>query len=170
MSKLFLIIGLVLIQIPGICKLSNERAPTFNDSVRYIIVTSSHDGQNMTKFDRERGGVILFEFDGKTLVNMSNLSEIDKSKSFGQITNFKTDTVYTTGGKYKHLNILFDWNFKNDYDADTGIAKVKFQETESSYGTNFMIQITIQKTGELIEYFGYREGAKNPDVLTETIW
>ncbi len=170
MRKPFLIIGLILIQIPGICKLSNARAPAFNDSLKYIILTSSHDGQNMTKFDRERGGVILFEFADKTLVNMTNLSVIDKSKSFGHITNYKTDTVYTTGGKYKHLNILFDWNFKNEYDANTGIAKIKFQETESSYGINFMIQITIQKTGELIEYFGYRVGTRNPDVLTETIW
>lgn len=154
----------------GITQLSCAQNQLSSDSVKYIILSSRHDGKNMSKFDTERGGVILFEFVGTALTQMSNISEVDNCKSFGEVSNYQSDTTYLSTEKYKLISTSFSWNYKNDFDSATGMALIKFKEKTSAYGTNFVLQMFIEKTGGIIEYSGYKEGTRDPAVLTETIW
>ena len=70
----------LIVFIMGITQLSCAQNQLSSDSVKYIILSSRHDGKNMSKFDTERGGVILFEFVGTALTQMSNISEVDNCK------------------------------------------------------------------------------------------
>lgn len=163
-------IGYLIIFIIAMPQLSCAQNQFSSDSVKYTILSSKHDGENMSKFDVERGGVILFEFEGKALTHMSNISEVDNCKSFGEVSNYKSDTTYINGAKYKLISTSFSWNYKNDFDSATGMALVKFKEKETAYGTNFVLQMFIEKTSEIIEYSGYKDGTRDPFVLTENIW
>jgi hypothetical protein len=175
-SKLFVIIGgallviLGIIQLIGINLLISSQYSLTEDSAKYIILKSKLDGEEMSKMDVERGGVILFEFAGKTLTQMSNISEVDNCESFGEVSNYQSDTTYLGGEKYKLISTSFSWNYKNDYDSATGMALVKFKEKTSAYGTDFVLHMYIEKTGEIIEYSGYKDGTRDPAVLTENIW
>jgi hypothetical protein len=175
-SKLFVIIGGVLLLILGIIQiirinlLISSQDLSKNDSAKYIILKSKLDGEDMSKMDVERGGVILFEFTGKTLTQMSNISEVDNCESFGEVNNYQSDTTYISAEKYKLISTSFSWNYKNDYDSATGTAMVKFKEKTSAYGTDFVLHMYIEKTGEIIEYSGYRYGTLDPAVLKENIW
>lgn len=169
-NKLFFIIGVFLFTILGIIQLTSSQDLSTKDSSRYVILKSRIDGEDMSKMDRERGGVILFEFTGKPLTQMSNISEVDNSKSFGEVSNYVSDTAYLGNEKYTLVNASFSWNYKNDYDTATGVALVKFKEKTSAYETNFVLNMYIKKTGEIIEYSGYRDGTRDASVLIETIW
>jgi hypothetical protein len=166
----FLFIRYLIVLIMGMPQLSCAQNQLSTDSVKFIILSSKYDGKNMTKFDVERGGAILFEFEGKALTQMSNISEVDNCKSFGEVSNYKSDTTYLSDRTYKLVNTSFSWNYKNDYDSATGMALVKFKEKETAYGTNFVLQMLIEKTSEIIEYSGYKYGTRDPFVLTENIW
>jgi hypothetical protein len=163
-------IGYLIVFIMGITQLSCAQNQLSSDSVKYTILSSRHDGKNMSKFDTERGGVILFEFVGTKLTQMSNISEVDNCKSFGEVSNYQSDTTYLSTEKYKLVSTSFSWNYKNDFDSATGMALIKFKEKTSAYGTNFVLQMFIENTREIIEYSGYKEGTRDPAVLTETIW
>lgn len=168
--RVVFIIGFVLLVILGIIQLTSCQDLSANDNAKYIILKSKLDGEDMSKMDVERGGVILFDFTGKRLTQISNISEKEKSKSFGQISKFVSDTTYLSAEKYKLISTSFSWHYKNDYDSATGMALVKFKEKTSAYGTNFVLHMYIEKTGEMIEYSGYKDGTRDPTVLTETVW
>jgi hypothetical protein len=169
-NKVLLITGGFFLLIIGMMYLAYPNNQLPSGTVKYNILSSKHDGENMSKFDVERGGAILFEFEGKALTQMSNLSEVDNCKSFGEVSNFQSDTTYLNGAKYKLISSSFNWNYKNDFDSATGTALIKFKEKTSAYGTDFVLQMYIEKTREIIEYSGYRYGTLDPTVLTENIW
>lgn len=135
----------------------------------FRITKSYLDGQNLSNFDIKRGGILIFDIANNRINNFKNYSEIDKSQSYGMADEYKADTGYIKGSKYRIINASFKWHFKNDYDSISGIALVELSRKETIYGTDFSLRMDVLNSGELIEYIGYKEGTRSSYILNETI-
>lgn len=142
----------------------------FSKSEKYIIAKSSHNGINMTKFDTERGGKLIFELDQQNPIKLINYSSVDKTSSFGLVYDFFSDTIKSNDSKFIEVKSIFKWKFKNDYDNASGIAEVLFNQKQTNYGIDFYLKIVIPKKNEKIEYRGYKEGTRSEFVLSETVF
>ena len=140
------------------------------DNTETFRITKSYmNGENISKFDIERGGVLIFDVANARINNLKNYSEVDKTESFGIVDDYISDTVNIEGASYRKMNTSFKWHFQNDYDSLYGIALIEFNQKETAYGTDFKLKMSVVSTGELIEYSGYKEGTRSSFILNETI-
>lgn len=137
---------------------------------KFIITKSKHNGDNMSKFDIDRGGEFLFEIKGNRIIRFINNSRIDSTASFGSIKDFKTDTISNNSALKLEIRSSFIWDFKNDYDNDSGIAIISFLQKHSNYSVDFYLKMTLPKTGERLEYWGYKQGTRDESLLSETVF
>lgn len=164
MKHIYLIFTLLLFQLTGFSQDS-----TFSTD-KYVITKSRHNGEDMSKFDLERGGELIFEILGHRPLRFINNSRIDSTASFGFIKDFKTDTIFASGAPILQIRSSFSWNFKNDYDNDSGIANISFQQKRTNYSVDFYLKMTLPITGERLEYWGYKQGTRDESVLSETVF
>lgn len=137
---------------------------------RYVITKSIHNGDNMSKFDIDRGGEFLFEIKENKIIRFINNSRIVSTASFGSIKDFKTDTVSICYAPILEIRSSFIWDFKNDYDKDSGMANISFLQKHTNYCVDFYLKMTLPKTGEHLEYWGYKQGTRDEFILTETVF
>ena len=64
---------------------------------KFIITKSKHNGEDMSKFEIDRGGELVFEIVGHRPLRFINNSRIDSTASFGSIKDFKTDSISMSG-------------------------------------------------------------------------
>lgn len=164
MKHIYLILCLLLFQLIGF-----SQDPTFTTD-KYVITKSRHNGDDMSKFDIDRGGELIFEIVGHRPLRFINNSRIDSSASFGSIKDFKTDTISTNGALILEIRSSFSWDFKNDYDNDSGIANISFLQKHTNYSVDFYLKITLPKMGERLEYWGYKQGTRDEFLLSETVF
>lgn len=164
MKHIYLILSLLLFQLTGFSQDS-----TFTTD-KYVITKSRHNGDNMSKFDIDRGGEFIFEIVGHRPLRFINNSRIDSTASFGSIKDFKTDTISTNGALILEIRSSFIWDFKNDYDNDSGIANISFHQKHTHYSVDFYLKMTLPKTGERLEYWGYKQGTRDGFLLSETVF
>ena len=165
MKNMKAIIGIVF-QIMIALLSYGQTTPSNSETFR---ITKSHmNGENITKFDLERGGVLIFDLSNNQISNLKNYSEVSKTNSFGIVEDYKADTSFIAGSKYRKINAKFNWQFKNSYNSLSGIAQVEFKQTETSYGTDFKLKMKITKTRRLIEYSGFKDGTRSNYILNET--
>jgi hypothetical protein len=161
MKKILIILIVNLVYYNGFSQDNDIR------KAKYVITKSYHDEVNMTKFEVDRGGVLVFEFTANKLSNFYNISMHDSTQSFGKVLDFKTDTAGNISNNDYEILSYFKWIFKNDYDSDSGTALIYFTEKISTYSTDFYLKLWIPKTKEIIEYWGYKEGTRK-DLIPET--
>ncbi len=137
---------------------------------KFVITKSFHNGDNMSKFDIDRGGEFLFEIKGNKIIRFINNSRIDNTASFGSIKDFKTDTVSICCAPILEIRSSFIWDFKNDYDKGSGVANISFLQKHTNYSVDFYLKMTLPKTGEQLEYWGYKQGTRDEFILTETVF
>ena len=140
----------------------------FSNTETFRITKSKMNSQNITKFDIERGGVLIFDISNNRISKLKNYSEVSKTNSYGIVEGYKADTSLIASSKYRIIDAKFKWHFKNNYDSLAGIAQVEFNQTESAYGTAFKLKMNIAKTGLVIEYAGYKDGTRSNYILNET--
>lgn len=158
---------IIVFQLLATLLSSTQNGPGNNETFR--ITKSYLDGQNISNFDIQRGGVLIFDMVDNRISNFKNYSEIDKTESFGTADEYKADTAYIKGTKYRIMNASFKWHFKNDYDSVSGIALVELSQKETIYGTDFNLRMEVLNSEKFIEYIGYKEGTRSSYILNETI-
>jgi hypothetical protein len=137
---------------------------------KFIITKSKHNGEDMSKFEIDRGGELVFEIVGHRPLRFINNSRIDSTASFGSIKDFKTDSISMSGALIFEIRSSFIWDFKNDYDNDSGIANISFLQKHTNYSVDFYLKMTLPKTGERLEYWGYKQGTRDEFLLSETVF
>ena len=158
---------IIVFQLLATLMSSTQNAPSNTETFR--ITKSYSDGRNISNFDIQRGGVLIFDMVNNSISSFKNYSEIGKTQSFGIADEYKADTAYIKGTKYRIMNASFKWHFKNDYDSVSGIALVELIQKETIYGTDFILGMEVLNSGKLIEYIGYKEGTRSSYILNETI-
>ena len=164
MKHIYIILSSLLFQLTGFSQDSTIAIEKF------IITKSKHNGEDMSKFEIDRGGELIFEIVGHRPLRFINNSRIDSSASFGSIKDFKTDTISISGGPILETRSNFIWYFKNDYDNNSGIAKISFLQKHTNYSVDFYLKMTLPKTGERLEYWGYKQGTRDEFLLSETVF
>lgn len=134
---------------------------------KYIITKSKYDKVDMTAFDVNRGGELLLKFENGLLTELTNLSSLDTTMSYGKIADYRSDTIVDSKSGIKEYKSIFKWTFKNNYDLDSGSAIINMIQKTSPYSTDYYLKMSIPKTKEIIEYWGYKEGTRK-DLIPET--
>ena len=134
---------------------------------KYFITKSKYDNVDMTEFDVNRGGELYFEFQNGELKQFTNFSALDTTISYGKIADYIADTIKDSKSDIKEYRSNFKWTYKNNYDLDSGTAIINMIQKTSPYSTDYYLKMTIPKTKEIIEYWGYKAGTRK-NLIPET--
>ena len=130
---------------------------------KYRIIKSYHSNENLSKFDQERKGYLLFHYDKLKQINLTNMSYESGSYSTGSLQSiskrFNVDSTIST---------IYKWNFRNSYNKEKGAITFKLIEKKTNYGTEFIFKGTL-KDGSTLLYSGYKETHTPNYVIPETL-
>lgn len=131
----------------------------------FRIINGTSDGIDVTEWllDSEMHTVFYLDASDSTLM-LSNKSYKTGTESFGRAkANRPLETVESEEG-YEILTMYFDWFFENNYDDESGIAKVKAIITYKPDVTELMIHI-LPSDFRMIIYHGILERITEPEDL-----
>lgn len=152
MKKHLLIIAFILFSLVSIAQ---------NDSLKitesYIIYDAVNNDDNITEHLVEAGAFTVFyeNIVSKNLY-MANIWYKANSKSFGRIYELKSNSLEQTSQEFKKEFITFLWDYANDYDDQSGTAKVELVKIYYPKGILIRLEISPENSPKLT-YKGYME-------------
>jgi len=131
---------------------------------KYKIVVSIHGNENLSKFDQDRQGYLIFHNDKFNDLNLTNISFDSGSYSTGRIYSVGDKTLTDSS-----IQSTYKWNFRNSYDKETGSVSIKLSEQKTNYGYNFEM-ILFLANNEKIIYKGFKVDESNQYIIPKTIF
>lgn len=153
----------ILLMITSALLTSGKYQDTTSIFSKYRIIKSIYANYNLSKFDQDRKGYLLFHYDKLKQINLTNISYESGSYSTG-----KLQTIFKRINADSTISTIYKWNFRNSYDKEKGAITFKLIEKKTNYGTEFIFKGTL-KDGSTLLYRGYKETDTPNYVIPETI-
>ncbi len=153
----------ILLMITSALLTSGKCQDTTSIFSKYRIIKSIHANDNLSKFDQDRKGNLLFHYDKLKQINLTNMSYESGSYSTGRL-----QTISKRYNADSTISTIYKWNFRNSYDKEKGTITFKLIEKKTDYGTEFIFKGTL-KDGSTLLYRGYKETDSPNYVIPETI-
>jgi hypothetical protein len=153
----------ILLMITLALLISEKCQDTTSIFSKYRIIKSIHANDNLSKFDQDRKGYLLFHYDKLKQLNLTNISYESGSYSTGRL-----QTISKRVNADSTISTIYKWNFRNSYDKEKGAITFKLIEKKTDYGTEFIFKGTL-KDGSTLLYRGYKETDTPNYVIPETI-
>ncbi len=125
---------------------------------KFIISSASVNGKNNTQILLDQGAyTVFYTFQNDGLIYMANYWPKNNSQSFGPMYSAETTRYNETYENYKADVFNYNWRYTNDYDDQSGTAKVQLTKIYKPEGVVFILKI-IAENRDVIIYKGYMEG------------
>jgi hypothetical protein len=125
---------------------------------KFIITDASFNGIDFTPTILDQGAyTVFYTYQDDGLIYMANYMPKDDTQSYGPMYSAETEQHNETFENYKVDIFYFNWRYTNDYDGQSGTAKVQLTKIFKPQGVAFILKI-IPENLDIIIYKGYMEG------------
>lgn len=126
---------------------------------KFIITEATINGIDETAFYLDQSCyTVFYTFEKDNLIYMANYCDKENTQSFGPMYATESLNHEETSETYEAEEFNFSWRYTNNYNDNTGTAKVLFTKIYKPNGITFTIKI-IPKNLDLIVFSGYMEGS-----------
>ena len=128
---------------------------------KFIITQAEVNGVDVTEELLEAGAYTAFYmYENEDALYMANVWPKKNSQSYGPTTSLSLEYQKDTYEEYEADYYIFDWNYTNDYDDKSGIAKVSVIEFFKPDGIHYILRMVTDGEDTTV-YKGYMEGSVN---------
>lgn len=150
MKKTVIIICLLLIKF-------NVKAQYFQKTIlAFDIIEADHNGQDYSKFYREKGNYVTFYQNTKdSVMSLAVVWPHDSSMSYGSLTvnSVKINNELYEGNKTEKS--YYKWYYINSYDGKQGWANIEFSIVYDKNQAYYILRMFIDNDFQINTYKGY---------------
>ena len=128
---------------------------------KFIITHAEVNGVDVTQelLDAE-AYTAFYIYENEEGLYMANVWPKKNSQSHGLATSLSLEYQKETYEEYEADYYTFDWNYTNDYDDKSGIAKVSVIEYFKPEGVHYILKMVTDGVDTIL-YKGHMEGSVN---------
>ncbi len=135
--------------------------------VKYIITEGTKNNQDISTILTKAGAyTVFYTLGGDKTLYLANVWPNSNSQSYGPIHNVTSEKIEESDEYYETDIFYFDWQYANNYDGGSGLAKVEAATIHKPEGIFFVIEIITESLDKTI-YKGYMEGTLKNNSLDE---
>ena len=125
---------------------------------KFTITDAKENGVDITPILLEAGAYTVF-YTGtdEDVIYMANVWPNNDSQSYGPMYGVETEKIEESYDNYEADYFAFNWAYSNDYDGETGTARVEVIKVYKPQGVAFVLSMVAENL-DVYVYKGFMEG------------